>query len=241
MVSTAESMNVIPNDTITIDLNNDARELVLSSTNYLTTVDVVNIESLETYEFASNELKLIKQRYNDIETQQKKLTKPLHDLKSEWIAFFKPALTALKYAEDTIKGKMITYDSEIERKANEAAAIADEKARKAREKLEARAEKASEKGQTEKADNLIEQSLSVHTPVALHHKPKVTGVSTTTTWYAEITDKMTLIKAVAAGHAPMAFLDVNMKVLNAQAKALKSEMIIPGVKATSKKGISSRR
>lgn len=68
-------------------------------------------------------------------------------------------------------------------------------------------------------------SVSMPTP------PKVAGISRREVWSAEVTDLAALIKAVAAGHAPMALLLPNMSALNQQAKALKASMRYPGVKA----------
>lgn len=50
-------------------------------------------------------------------------------------------------------------------------------------------------------------------------------------WSAEVTDKMALVKAVAAGKVPLMALEANMTYLNGQAKLLKSEFAVPGVAA----------
>jgi hypothetical protein len=72
--------------------------------------------------------------------------------------------------------------------------------------------------------------------------PKLTapdGLTRRVTWSAQVVDKMALVKAVAAGKVPLAYLDVNQRVLDMQASALKSEMAIPGVKAVEQASYSA--
>jgi hypothetical protein len=52
-------------------------------------------------------------------------------------------------------------------------------------------------------------------------------------WHAEVYDLRTLCKAIGEGKCPESYAEANMSVLNTQARALKKEMNIPGVRAIS--------
>ena len=68
--------------------------------------------------------------------------------------------------------------------------------------------------------------------------PKTTptgfGNATRRTWGAEVTDMMALVKAVAAGTVPIQAIEANLVFLNQQARALKSAVQYPGVRAVEK-------
>jgi hypothetical protein len=63
--------------------------------------------------------------------------------------------------------------------------------------------------------------------------PKVEGVSFRDAYHAEVVDLMALVKAVAAGQAPLTLLQVNTTALNGLARSLKGALVIPGVKVVS--------
>ena len=72
--------------------------------------------------------------------------------------------------------------------------------------------------------------------------PKVDGLSYRENWSADVTDKLALIKAVAEGKAPLAYVEANYAVLNQAARSLKQELNgIPGVKAVMTKTAVGRR
>lgn len=62
-----------------------------------------------------------------------------------------------------------------------------------------------------------------------------------TVWLAQVFEPMALVKAIAAGEQPVSLIrEWDMPMLNAQARRLKDEMSVPGVRAISKRGIASR-
>ncbi|HEU4401903.1 MAG TPA: hypothetical protein VFT43_07335, partial [Candidatus Polarisedimenticolia bacterium] len=61
--------------------------------------------------------------------------------------------------------------------------------------------------------------------------PKEAGVTFRDAWKARVDDAMALVKAVAEGKAPLAYLTVNQAALDAQARVLKGELRVPGVVA----------
>lgn len=66
------------------------------------------------------------------------------------------------------------------------------------------------------------------------------GISLRENWSANVYDMMALVKAVAAGRAPISYLLPNQKLLDMQAKALKSELKISGVKAIKETSVAAR-
>lgn len=81
-----------------------------------------------------------------------------------------------------------------------------------------------------------EKTLKVETKIlSTIEKGKQREQGSYLTWSAEVVDTMTLIKAVAAGKAPIEAVVANQTYLNAQARKQEDELNIPGVKAVSKR------
>lgn len=125
---------------------------------------------------------------------------------------------------------------ELRKKAEEAAAAgrAEEAA-----KLAAKAQTTEDKGAA-KAEALQDRASLVPTPVIASSTPVVAGISTRKTYSAKVTDKMAMIKAIAAGQAPDNIVEANMTVLNALARSMKEGFSYPGVELVSETGIASK-
>lgn len=208
-----------------------------------TSAKLITIETPEQYQVAASEMAKIKGLFKHLDADRKSNTKPIDDLKSEVMEFYRPMLDSLNAAEALVKKAMITFDQEQEKARRIAEAAAAEKARKEQEKLNARAAKAEEKGQVEKAAALQEQAATVIAmPVHVAAAPKVSGVSTRTNYSAEVTDLRALLQAVIDGKAPINAVCADMKFLNAQAKALKDnfEGMYAGCKLLTDTSLSSR-
>jgi hypothetical protein len=81
---------------------------------------------------------------------------------------------------------------------------------------------------------LQQQAASVVAPIVQVETPKVAGLSSREVFLHEVTDLMTLVKAVAEGKQPLAYLAANDTVLAGMAKQLKQQMNVPGVRVYSK-------
>lgn len=115
---------------------------------------------------------------------------------------------------------------------------AEDKARFEQQEKELKRKQADEIEQHE--EEVIFQESAVHQQVTTTQAPKAAGISRKITYKAELVSKMDLIKAIAAGEVPDIFVDVNMPLLNKQAKSLKEHMNIAGVKAVAESGIAVR-
>lgn len=233
-------MTNLPSNSIAISLDSSTQIEINSVSNTLDSANFCNIDNKETCELAAGQLKNIMTRKKSLDTKRKELTKPLHDLKKQWIDFFQPAIDTLNQAEVLYKKAINTYTQKQEKIRRDAEVVAQEKARKEREKLEERALKAEASGKTEKSESLQMQAEMVQIPIINSASTMPKGVYGRETWSAEVTDKIALLRGVINGKIPHQALNINTTFLNTQARALKKELNYPGVKAVSSRGISAR-
>jgi HPt (histidine-containing phosphotransfer) domain-containing protein len=117
--------------------------------------------------------------------------------------------------------------------------LAEEEARKEREEAARLAKKLAKGAGTtgqeagaqildqaeKKEDKVVKKKAAVRVG-----RGKASSVITTTTWKAAVTDKMELIKAVAAGRMPAEVLEINMAALNKIAIDTRLEREVDGVR-----------
>lgn len=245
---TAETQ--VPEKNITLSFDNAMLDFWPKSERMFHLAQAYQIDSQEMLIAASDELKVVKAFAKELEATEKDLTKPLNDLKTKWIAFFKPARERLAQAEQQLKGGIDTYLNAQEQKRLAAQAEAERLVRVERARLEAEAQRIVEAAATasdqeqlaaaQQAQALQDQAMFVPVPIIAAEVQKVSGMSQTHTYIAELTDKMALIKAIAAGQVPDIYIDVNMTLLNKQAKALREQLNIPGVVSVKKTGITQK-
>jgi hypothetical protein len=175
----------------------------------------------------------------------------------------KGALGVFDAAQRELREKAEREAAEAARKEQERlrmeAAKQEQAAREKREKEEAKARELEAQGKQAQADARREAAEAAEAarlqdaeakrmaaemmptaPVVHMETPKVSGLSSRENWSALVTDKMALIKAVAAGEAPAELIDINTATLNRLAKALKNGLNYPGVKAVSDRSYASR-
>ena len=225
----------------------DAVDLISKANKVVNDTGTLTIKDNAGYEHAAVVLKDYTAQEKALLEKQKSLIDPLNVTKNGVWDLFKSPLDFLGKGRKKIKAAMITYQDKLEneRLAEEKRleAIA-EKERKYQEGLaKKRLETATKNDNEDRIEEIEEEIEEIqHTsvaPVVASNRPKIQGVSTRVTWSAELTDKMALIKAVAAGLAPETLLDVNMPTANQMARAMKSHLNYPGIKAVSKKGIAA--
>lgn len=198
------------------------------------------IDCPELREAAGEDLKRVKTLARDLEERRKDITRPLDLAKARVMDLFRKPAQFLADAERLLKRECLRYDDEQDRKRREEEAAAARAADEERRRLEAEAKAAAAAGQVETA-HAIEQAAQFVAPVPVAHEPlKVAGESKRETWHAEVEDLLALAKAVAAGEVAPDNLLPNMPVLNAQAKALKRNLAIPGVKAVCERVLATR-
>lgn len=223
-----------------------ANELATVTTEVLATAENFSIVTTEQYTESTALLKVIKGRQKELDELRRSLTRPLDEAKSRIMNLFKPAADQLAKAEGAIKGAVLTFTKEQERLRREEELRLREEAEKEAERLRKRAEKARAKGQEERAEDLETQAETLPVPIVVPQMPAAQGIALRTTWHAAVTDFPELVLAVARtlaglpGGQPITLLIPNMTVLNAQARALKNELSIPGVQAVPDEGVAAR-
>lgn len=206
----------------------------------LATAQQFEIVTSEHYVESAGLLKQIKTKQSALDELRRSITRPLDEAKAHVMDLFRPAAERLAQAEGALKGAMIVFTREQERQRREVEAAAREAAAKEADRLMRQAERARAKGQDDKASALEEAAETVPVPIVPSQSPAVPGVAFRTTWHAEVHDMVALVKACAEARAPLSLLRPDMTILNAQARSLKHEMNIPGVRAVPDEGVAAR-
>lgn len=138
----------------------------------------------------------------------------------------------IKEAERIVKGKVTTYQIEAQRKADEEKRRleAEAKERAEKEALDA-AVRAEASGDKEAAEAII--SEPVYTPPVKVQAPvKAAGVSFKDKHDGVVESLMDLVKAVAAGKAPLNLVMADQTAVRKYAEATKGSIPVPGVRFT---------
>lgn len=137
--------------------------------------------------------------------------------------------------KNSLRIGMKTFEDEQERIRRAEQARLEEEARKAAEEAAlAQAVALEMNGHKAAAEAVI--AAPVVAPAVYVQKTTPTGFGNATrrTWGAEVTDLMALVKAVAAETVPIQAIEANTVFLGQQARALKSTLQYPGVRAVEK-------
>lgn len=228
------------------------------------------IDCQELADAAADDLADVKRHMKDANELRMSQTRPLDDTKKKIMELFNPVVDLLGQAEAKHKANILAWNKkeqariEAERKAAEEAARliaeqaqkeAEESARQAEEARKA-AETAIESGDTATAQEALstavqaqaqaETAAQVAETVTHMAAPmakavaKTKGVSTTKVWKAECTDLLALVKAIAAGDAPIALIEFAQAEANKRAKALQTEFKAAGVRVYFEESVSAR-
>ena len=181
------------------------------------------IKSEADCEKANVVLKNIKEMIKKVKETFDPIITKAHSAHKEAVAQRDKYVKPLESCEKAFKIRIAGYLEEQDRIRQRLQQEAEEKARKEAEKLQARAEKAEAKGNTEKADELrqeaeIKQSIVPEIPKA--RKPE--GFSVRKVWKGKIVDESLI---------PREYLIVDESKINKVMNATAGEMKIPGVQA----------
>ncbi len=170
------------------------------------------------------------------------------------LAILREATEPFKMGKAIFEQKILAYRTKLKKAREEEEARlnkikkaeAEESKRKETEELLRQAADIEKSGDVDQASALIEHALKVEAepikvaPPTAAPLPKLnSGVRDY--WYADVTDLMVLVKAVADGKVPLAAVEANMVYLNGRADLEESAMKIPGVVANSREGMVKAR
>lgn len=201
------------------------------------------IDSAEMYELAAGELAHLRGLLESLEARRVSITGPLNQAFRAANALFKPAMDELDAAIKILISRMLAYTRAQQARIAAENAAREAAARAEREALEAEAKTAASAGNDEEAYAIRQTAAILTAPreAISAAAPKVSGISTRQNWTAECYDLPALIAWIAAHPENANLLMPNGPALTAMAKAQKSAMKIPGVRAFDKGSVAVRK
>ena len=216
------------------EIPEDVQTLVAQAEGDMVLAQRFTIASSDDYVQASEILKTVKGRYQEIEAKRKGMTAPLDEAKKRIMDFFRQPLEQLSNAERQIKSAMLAFMQEQEKVRREQEEQLQALARAERERLnKITAEKISqavEEGNLKKAEEILDAVVEVAAPTVQQEKPKAQGIKMVTRWKYRIIDESLI---------PREYLVPNEKLLANTAVATKGVIKIAGVEFYSESTVSS--
>lgn len=202
--------------------------------------DSFEIVSQESYNLANEFGRRIKQSMKTIDEYCDPVIEAAHKAHKAACDQKKALYAPFEAAKKIIDGKQIAwYRAEQARAAEERRKAEEEARKKAEEEALARAQELQDMGMSEAAEEAISQPVVIE-KVTVAEPEKAGGESFREIWKAEVVDLMALVKSVAEGRQPLAYLEANTVTLNKAAAMFKGTVPIPGVKITSETIIARR-
>ena len=225
---------------INAEITQEAKEVSESTDLLLQEAKNFKIKTIADLEISANILKTIKQKKKKIDEVRKTITRPLDAAKKRIMDFFRPAENKLSEAENIIEKTILDFRAEERRRAEEEQRKVAELARIQKEQ-----EEAEMMGDSETVENLEMQKTVVATTaevatVVTTEEPKLSGVAEVKRWKAVVTDKMALIKHIAATGQFENIVEFSNKELTALATATKGTIQIPGIEFKVERSLAAR-
>jgi len=191
------------------------------------------VQNAQQYSGAAEFLKMVKDAQKKVKEYFEPMKTNAYQAWKEICAKENQMLEPLGKAEAEVKTKMLTFQREEEERRiaeqRRLQAIADEKARKERERLQKEAEKLKTPELKEKR---MAEAESVIAPViqVQPETPKIDGISTRSIWKAEVISKIDFVKAAINDQNLLALLEIDLAKLNKIAQATKGQISYPGIR-----------
>jgi hypothetical protein len=195
------------------------------------------------YEHASHELLGIKSLLAEADETFNPIISKAYDAHKEALTQKKRVTDPLMQAETILKRGIGAYlAAERKRVEDEQRVLREQREREAAEQREREIEEAEAMAAPiEEVRAIIERPLRVAPVIVTTQAPRVSGISASETWKAEVTDLLALVKYAAAHPNFVGLLAPNTTAIGAMARSLKSTMNIPGVKIWSETGVRAGR
>lgn len=202
----------------------------------------LSIETNDQFMEAGELLRTIKGLRAEIDATFDPIISKAHEAHKEAIGQKKKVDAPLVEAEAILKPRIATYLREQERiRREEELRLRKQAEEEAARQQVAEAALLDDIGETDQANKILEEKPYVPPVVLPRATPKVAGISVRETWSAQITSLPDLVRAVAAGRAPIQCLKADETFLNQQARSMKQALNWPGVKAVSDSNVAARR
>lgn len=188
------------------------------------------INNDQDYEAASELLKDATAFERLTESGMEQTLKPLNTAVKEIRSRWKPTCEIAAKVRTIIKKHIAGYLDKKEAEQRRLQQLADENARRERERLEKKAIKEDAKGNTDAAAAIAQQAAMTVAPVIRTDTPKIAGQSVREAWLFQIED---------ASLIPRQFLKPDEQKIRAFVNAMKAEAVIAGVRIYPEKRIAS--
>ena len=184
-----------------------------------------------------------------LQAAAKELERFFKEVKVQIDAIKNPVLADEHGAADPIEeekerlGDLCTVWRQKQREIKEASdrAAREEAERLARESILERAVELEEFGEVEQAEALLQEPVENHVvQVQTRVATRASGQVSKTTYSATVTNLLELVKAIAAGKAPLQAIKANESYLNKKANLEKEGFSVPGCKLNRTEGTSFR-
>jgi hypothetical protein len=208
----------------------EVKKVIAASALILREAQTYKVTNAVDYAEAGEVLKRIKSQQKKLDEEELKITRPINaGLKALRDLFRGPKALAAE-AELLVKRAMLAYSDEQDRLRRIEQTKADELARKAREKLEAQADKAAVSGKFAKSEQLQERAEMTVAPIVERAPEKISGVSFHKVWKFEVVDEF---------QVPRDYCSSDSAKIRAVVIACKGDTVIPGVRVYEEKTIAS--
>lgn len=219
-----------------------AAALARGADSALALVEAFEVVDDDSFALGGEELQAIKRKASALDEQRKAITKPMDDAKKNVMDLFRGPTELLAKAEGILKGKLLAYSQEQQRKAAEQRRIVEQAAAEERRKLEEQARQAEAEGREGEA--VVQRAIAemvVAAPVTVAAAPKVAGLATRTSVEFEVTDLLQLVQHVAQHPELIGLLSADTVRLRAYVKGLGLDTKLPGVRVFEKASLAASR
>jgi hypothetical protein len=207
-------------------------ELALSETTLSQAVLKLEVTSQETYDLANHVIDECNVVLGRISAHHDPMIKAAYSAHKTAVAAKKRLADRFEAIKKDAACKMTAWYMAEQRRVQEERQKAEEQARRDAEEARLREAVALEKvGMGNAAAAALDMPLNPAEFIKEQAAGPIAGdgVFYRVTWKATVIDLMKLVKAVAEGKAPIAYLEANMTALNAAAKSYRNTLDIPGV------------
>lgn len=203
---------------------------------------VTAITTAEQAEEATKLGRLLQVSQKEVEAFYKPIKSGIDALKAPILAAEKTDCDTLMTQKNRLGGMLTKYQQQVERERQEAERLAREAAHKAaQEELLNRAVELDLSGDAEAAASVLEEPIIAAPVVTQASAPaRFAGSIARKTYRCQVTNLMELVKAVAAGTAPLAALKADESYLNKKAGLDKDSFCVPGCKLETTSGTAFR-
>ena len=221
-----------------IEVTQEVKTLVIESNNMVEKYDDYKVVDNDSNLVAAKDLTLIKTQIKMLTDMRLKKTRPLDEIKKDYMNLFKPPIERLNKLVDIINDLKVSW-----RRKEEAKRIAEERrlqelARKEEEKrvkaLEKRIDNAKAKGKEEKAEDLEQQKEEIYvpTPIVPSQVEKVQGEYVIKNWKYRI---------INVNKIPLEYMTPDTVKIGATVRAQKETCKIEGIEVYCEETIGTRK